>query len=114
MDEVDPNEADETVFTDFIEKMESTARALGLYLQTARGQRQPLEEFVLVGTDPVVRPFVVAQFLLGDEAFSDRVQHPEKYSDEAVMKGMEHATYESEAERIMRRFAESGELFDAD
>lgn len=114
MDENADAERDEKVFTDFIEGMESWARGLGLYLQHAQGRRHPLEAMALTGTDPVVRPFVGAVFMLGEEAFSERVQHPEKYTDETMLKGMEHATLDAEAERIAQRFLETGKLFDGD
>lgn len=110
--ESDPHETE--VFNEFISKMESWSRPFGLYLREAQGRRQPLEKYVLVGTDPVKRPFVWAVFTLGDEAFTDRVQHPELYSDEAVLAQIEHATLQSDAERIMAKFLETGEVFDAD
>lgn len=116
MDEMTPEEEarEEEVFRSFIERMDKFARGLGLYMQGANGSRRPLEESVLVGTDPVRRPFVSASFLLGDEAFSDRVQHPERYSDDAEIRRIEHATVKAEAEEIMRRFAETGKLFGDD
>lgn len=107
----DENERDQKVFAEFIETLENLARPLGLYLMQAHGHRQPLEQLVVAGTDPVVRPFVSALFVLGEEAFSDRVQHPELYGDDAEIAKIEHATFESEAEEIMRRFAEEGKLF---
>lgn len=106
------DERDGRVFQDFMEVMEAWARSMGLYLTEASAQRAPLESSVSDVTDPVVRPWITARFVLGDEAFSDRVQHPEKYSDEAMLSGMEHATLEAEAERITQRFRETGELFD--
>lgn len=116
MDEMTPEEEahDEEVFSTFIEGMEKFARSMGLYMQNATGTRRPIDPFVLAGTDPVVRPFVTASFVLGDEAFSDRVQHPERYTDDAEIRKIEHATVKSEAEEIMRRFAESGRLFGED
>lgn len=97
---------DEVVFTKWSDEFEGVARKMGLYLMTSVSERRQLDPH----SPP--RPIVAMVFLIGDEAFSERVQHPELYSDVAVMAEIEHATYESEAERIARRFAESGALFE--
>lgn len=99
---------EEAVISQWMDDMEGEARKLGLYAMRAEGERRQL--------DPHSPPRVVVAmvFLVGDEAFSDRVQNPERYSDEAVIGQIEHATYESEAEAIARRFAESGKLFEGD
>jgi hypothetical protein len=99
---------EEVVFMKWTEEFEAEARKLGLYLMNSDAKRTQLDPH----SPP--RPVVAMVFLIGDEAFSDRVQHPENYSDEKVMGEIEHATYESEAEAIARRYAESGGLFAED
>lgn len=94
------DEREEEVFRDFIDKMEEAARKLGLYLNRATGQRQPVDRMVPVGVSVPVRPLVAATFTLGDEAFSDRVQHPERYTDDAMLAGIEEATWRDAARRI--------------
>lgn len=99
---------DEVVFTKWSDEMEDVARKMGLYLMSATCDRRQLDPH----SPP--RPIVAMVFLIGDEAFSERVQHPERFTDVAVMAEIEHATYESEAERIAARFAQSGALFEDD
>lgn len=116
MSMLDPEEPDrdEVVFDAFVEKMETQCRSLGLYMKDANGGRRPIEQFVLPGTDPLVRPFVAATFLLGDEAFSDRVQHPEKYTDDAILASIEHSTYKDEASRLVEEYKNKGVVLDGD
>ncbi len=113
---MDVDERDEggKVFEEFIREMETFARPLGLYLQTANGARMAIEKEVIVGTDPIVKPLVAATFIVGDEAWSDRVQHPELHSDTAIIASIEHATHMSEAERIRERFLTTGKIFEDD
>lgn len=99
---------DEVVFTKWSDEFEGVARKLGLYLMSSTCERRQLDPHA------PSRPIVSMVFLIGDEAFSERVQHPELYTDVAVMAEIEHATYESEAERIAARFAASGSLFEDD
>jgi hypothetical protein len=98
-------------FEDFIEVMKGFADDLGLYLISATGKMQSLDTYVMPGNDPVVKPFVYARFDIGEIAFSDRVQHPEKYTDEAMLAGIEQASLEEQARRIVQRYNETGELF---
>lgn len=114
MEALDEEDREDQVFRDFIEKMEKFARSLGLYMGGAYGRRRPMEEYVLEGTDQRVMPFVSATFILGDEAFDDRVQHPERYTDDAVLGQIEHATLKLEAEDIMKKFLLTGKVFDDD
>ena len=107
-------ERDEKVFTDFIEKMEAFARDMGLYVVTAHGKRMPIDGRVMAGFDPVDRPFVAATFIIGDEAFTDRVQNPQLYTDDAMLAQIEHATRASDAEELLRRYETTGKLFRED
>lgn len=98
---------DDIVFHKFIEEMEEACRPLGLYLMSSSAGRR---EFDVGGPS---RPLVGLKFIIGDEAFSDRVQHPEKYSDDAMLASMEHGIYEDDARQIAERFAK-GILFEGD
>lgn len=114
-EEIEHNERDDEVFREFIEKLDVGARKLGLYVESARGQRMPLDTHVMAGGfDPIIRPFVTVTFMMGDEAFSDKVQNPQLYSDDAVLAQIEHATRASDADEIMRRYQNSGKLFERD
>jgi hypothetical protein len=110
--ETEDQDPQEKPFADFIEAMRSFANDLGLYMIDASGKMQTLDTYVMPGNDPVVKPFVYARFDIGDIAFSDRVQHPERYTDEAMLAGIEQASYEEQARRIMQRFNETGEFFE--
>lgn len=112
--DVEEGDGDDKVFDEWIKDMESFSRSLGLYLQSANGARMAIEKHVLVGTDPIVKPLVAATFIVGEEAWSDRVQHPELYSDTAVIATIEHATIMSEADMIRERFLKTGKLFEGD
>jgi hypothetical protein len=105
-------EGDDEVIKDFIEKMEKFARELGLYLDSASGGRVPIPNSGQF--DDIVRPLVTAKFIIGDEAFTDKVQNPELHTMDATLVQIEHATAMSEAEEIMRRYQESGKLFRSD
>lgn len=90
----------------FIESMTDAATCLGMYAVRSSGQRVTLDEF----SPP--RVYVGMKFTLGQEAWSDRVQHPELYSDETMLEGIEAATWRQEAERIRHRYEVEGKLFD--
>lgn len=108
------DERDYEVFTEFIEEMEKFGNTIGLYTIRANGKRHPLDDEVLAGFDPVVRPFVAATFMLGDIAFSDEVQNPELYTVDATLAQIEHATHVSEAQEILSRYETTGKLFRSD
>lgn len=77
------------------EKIEDKARQLGLYSDQVHAMMTPDGQMVLV-----------VQFLLGDIAFSDRVQNPQKHQTTRMVDDMEKSmqtdTFLEERERIKR------------
>lgn len=80
------------------EKLEEASRKMGLYPERSQAMQMPDGEFVLV-----------TEFLLGDVAFSDRVQNPQKYSTNTMVNTMEKNllgdTFLEERAKIQKRLA---------
>lgn len=77
--DTEPNPDDENIelFTK-IEPLEDAARQIGLYLEEAGViQNQTGEQAIFVN------------FAIGDVAFSDRVQHPERYTVDTEFRNMQ-------------------------
>lgn len=81
-----------------MEKLEETSRKMGLYPEQAHAMKMPDDSFVFV-----------VEFLLGDVAFSDRVQNPQKYSTDTMVNTMEKNllgdTFLEERAKIQKRLA---------
>lgn len=100
MDQIEPPD-----FGDFeikakaaFERLEDKARKMGLYVDHVQAVMGADGELVLV-----------ADFILGDVAFSDRVQNPEKYSTNTMVdtleKSMQTDTFLEERAKIQRNLA---------
>lgn len=101
-----------------IERVSDVASRLGMHAIWANARLEDDDGVPVMATvgggelDPSAKLMLRCIFVLGDEAFSDRVQHPERYTDAATIAEIEHATYKADAERILRRLAETGEILD--
>lgn len=80
------------------EQIEDKARQMGLYYDSARAVMLPDGELVLM-----------VDFILGDVAFSDRVQNPQRYSTDTLLRTMEKGQQDddflNERERIKQALA---------
>lgn len=88
------------------EQIEDKARQMGLYHDGARAVMMPDGELVLM-----------VDFVLGDVAFSDRVQNPQRYATDSMIRTMEKGQQDddflNERERIKTALAEGKDIFSA-
>lgn len=88
-----------------LDQIEDEARKMGLYIDEAHVMRAQTGELVFV-----------VQFLLGDIAFTERVQFPDKAATNSMVETMEKQlqqdTFLDERERL-RKVLESGDVFAA-
>lgn len=101
----------------YVEKVKKAVEKFGLYMTWANGRREDVEgQLVMVGADQAPHPnsrlTVRMIFDIGSQAFSEKVQNPEMYSDMAIIAQIEHATYEDAAARILEKFLTTGKVLD--
>lgn len=80
------------------EQIDDKARQMGMYSNEAHGMQLPNGDMVLI-----------VDFIVGDIAFTDRVQNPERYATDnafrTMEKGMQSSEFLSEHERIKQALA---------
>lgn len=81
-----------------LDELEDDARKIGLYVDSAHVMPDPQ------GSGEMV--FMV-DFMLGDVAFSDRVQNPEQYGSDQILRGMEAGMQRSDFEETREKMIES-------
>lgn len=88
------------------EQVEDRARQMGLYYDNAHAMMLPDGELVLM-----------VDFILGDVAFTDRVQNPDRYATDNMVGIMEKQyqgdEFLAQRERIRKALAEGKDAVDA-
>lgn len=113
-------------FAELIDNLKRRAEKIGLYMQSAFQATQGVEmdeemEAKLTDSDAIkarmetgeVRVAIMALFTVGDVAFSDRVQNPEKYDTDTQFRQIMPTEAEMKADEIREQMRRNrGKLFD--
>jgi hypothetical protein len=95
-----------------LDGIEQAAQKLGLYMQGYGFAQVPAEDGGAATTVAAVT------FIIGDQAFSDRVQNPEKYEQDKELQTMFKESSLDEAEilkeQLRKAVEEGGDIFGAD
>ena len=97
----DPNDPfNEQNLTDVMEKLQEETRKMGLYVSTAVLHQEPVHDPALAAAGEKPQTKLIVSFTLGDIAFSDRIQNPEKDQVEDQFREIEHGTIRDQVEDI--------------
>lgn len=109
----DPMETYGEMFREKADELENAARKVGLYLRDAGLTMVPN-----LHGDVAMEPALIANFTVGDQAWSDRVQNPEQNSTEAEFRKMavemEKDKFEETRAELERRLREGKDLLGSD
>lgn len=106
----DPLEKYGEMFREKADALESAARKVGLYIRDAGLTMVPTP----TDTGMEMRPVMIGNFSVGDQAWSDRVQNPEQDSTETEFRKMavetEKEKFEETRAELERRMREGKDL----
>lgn len=105
----DPMDQFGELFREKADELENAARKVGLYIRDAGLTMIPTHDI----TSPLA-PALVANFTVGDQAWGDRVQNPDKNSTEAEFRKMavemEKDKFEETKAELERRLREGKDI----